>query len=166
MALSETARCRWACKPLYGMIFRQLEHDSKPSRGITRGVHFIEQFLLFEGVHAGPEARIAVPNELIFGDEALEWLVHQLFAGLHIVKDFLAKSKEAPVDPQIGIDNGLNAGNRAVFTQANYVERLGRLHAEEAGNLVLGIKVLHVGIKIQVGQAIAVVGQEDLFPFR
>src|SRR6185436_14286336 len=53
-----------------------------PPRGLAAGFHVVELLLVLEGVHAGPEARVSIGQQLLLLDQASERLLHELFAGL------------------------------------------------------------------------------------
>src|SRR5579883_647210 len=130
--------------------------------GLTTSIHVVEVLLLLEGVHAGPESFVLVGNELPLLDEALKWLLHQLFSLFNVVENLPLEDEESPVDPDIRAIDIADSVDRAVLNRGDDVERLGRLHRHETGYLVAATEVVEQSGKMQIGQSVGIVGQEDV----
>ena len=76
--------------------------------------------------------------------------------------------KNPPLIRTVAVINGVNSGNKIAIAllQRNQVIAEVGPDAEKAGDLVLFVKVVKLLGKRHVGQAIAVVRQEFLFPFQ
>src|SRR6185312_14276143 len=70
--------------------------------GRDRQVQFIQVLLVLKSVHALPEAAVFIGQQRFLLDQPLEWLPHQLFTGMNVVKNFAAHGEESAVDPNIG----------------------------------------------------------------
>src|SRR5262245_1485932 len=69
-------------------------------RSLAPGVHVVEGLLLLECVHTRPEPLVAVGDQLLEANEALEGFLHELFAVLDVIEDLALEGEEAAVDPQ------------------------------------------------------------------
>src|SRR5271154_1608737 len=67
-------------------------------RAIAPGLHAIERYLVFERIHAAPEAVPSEGGELALDDQTLKRLLHQLVALMNVVKNLAPQREEAAVD--------------------------------------------------------------------
>src|SRR5215471_12257541 len=129
-------------------------------------VEQVGQFLMFlEGVHA-PELIGPVAHELLFGYEPLEGLHDQLFARLDVVENLLPEREESGVDEEVGLAHSRNGAHRIVGIERDHVKALGRLGAQEAGDLSAAHEAIDLVGKGEAAQSVGVVRQENLFAFQ
>src|SRR6185503_2438047 len=125
-------------------------------------MHIVERLLLLERVHTRPEPVVAVRDQLLLADQALEGLIDELFAVLDVIENLTLEGKKAAIDPEICAAHVTNVTDERVVVQRNRMEALTRAHAEEAGDFVLPAELLDVLRQVEIREAIAVVGEEHL----
>jgi hypothetical protein len=139
-------------------------------RSFALVMQFFQLLKLLYRVHTSPKTVVRVANQLLLCDEALERLMNQFFAFVHVVEDLLAEYKEATVNPLICFGDMTNVGYQ-ISVQIHDVERGVGLNAHESGNFILVLNVLKHLRQRQIRKAIGVTGQEPflagkMFPDR
>src|SRR6185436_14397346 len=135
-----------------------------PPRGLAAGFHVVELLLVLEGVHAGPEARVSIGQELLLLDQATERLLHELFAGLHRLEDGPLEGEEPTVDPQAGFSGVPNLPDQAPLIHVDDVKRMARAHGQEARGHLAATEMVEIGRQVEIGETVRVVGHEDVVP--
>ena len=69
-------------------------------------VEFFKTLLIFESVHALPEACAFVCKQGSIVNQPLKRLPHQLVSWIDIPEDIVSKHKIAPVDPDVRLAEG------------------------------------------------------------
>src|SRR5262245_27660331 len=92
--------------------------------GVAARLHFVECLLVLEGVHARPESLVAVRDELLQTDEALEGLLDELLALLQVIEDLPLEGEESAVDPEIGTADVADVLDEAIAAERDGVEAL------------------------------------------
>jgi hypothetical protein len=128
-----------------------------PGRSALR-LQVFELLFVFESIHTAPETFIAVGKQLFLGNQALERFHNQFFIRSNILEYFGLKSKIAAVYPDIGLFDIGQRCYQVVFAHRNHMESLAGSDAQEAGNFLVSVKVVHEGRQVQVGQAVRVIG--------
>src|SRR5712692_9941712 len=90
------------------IVRRRIRVPNLPGR-FAAHMHLFQELPLLEGVHARPETVVSVRKQLLGGDQALEWLDHELFSRPHVVEHFAAECKEPAVDAHVRIGDVANA---------------------------------------------------------
>ena len=67
-------------------------------RRSTAAPQTFQLLFVFKCVHAGPEAVVAISDELVLVHEPLERFTHQLFFVANVVKDFFLENEVPAVD--------------------------------------------------------------------
>src|SRR5262245_35723327 len=129
-------------------------------RGGAPAVQGFQELPVPEGVHAGPEPVHPIGEELARADEPLERCFHQVLAVSDVVEDGRLEHEEPAVDPEAGLLGGPDVAHRAVGVHRDHVEGAGRSHTEETADLVGAAELFDVAGKIEVTQAVAVVGEK------
>ena len=101
-------------------------------------------------------------EQLIGLDQPPERRLDQLLAILEIVEDLGAEDEEAAIDPQIGVGGGLDAIDLAARLHLDEMQAERGAHCEETGDLAALLEGLDHGRQIDVGEAVAVIGEEHL----
>src|SRR5438093_5847820 len=127
---------------------------------VAAGLHVVERLLVLEGVHAHPEAFVAVRGQLLETDQPLEWLPDQLLTVFEIVEELALEDEEAPVDPETGLGHRPDIVDQSVTAERHRVEALARSDAYEAGDLILPAKALEIVPERKIRQRVAIVGEK------
>src|SRR5215208_6188624 len=85
--------------------------------GVAAGPQVVERDRVLVGVHAGPEALVAVGGELAVGRQALERLAleHRVLA--EVLQRARSQREEAAVDPVLGLRLLVEAGDAVVVAE-------------------------------------------------
>jgi len=136
-------------------------------RGRTRGLQFIQNLLVFKCVHALPKSFVARRPYLAFHDHALHGLIDELFSRLKVPENIFAQHVVAPVDPNVRVFHAPDRLYRTVFVHLHRVQTARSRLDGEKRNVAIAVRELvnHLR-KRKVGQAIAVVRQENLLSFQ
>src|SRR6266849_2936330 len=142
-----------------------LPHFPRRSAGCTKTLQLL---LVFEGVHACPEAVVRIANQLLLCYESVERLDYELLFVVDVLENLLFEGEKSSVDPYIPIINGMNLGDQATVSlvQRNQVIAEVRPNTEKAGDLAVLMKVVQLLGKGHGGKAVAIVRQKFLFPFQ
>src|SRR5262245_38011519 len=130
------------------------------------GAQALEMLLVFEGVHALPEAVVAIGNKLLFLNQSLEGFGDQFFVLADVLENPLIENEEPTVDSNAPIADGVNPRHEtavALVQRDDVVAEVGS-DAEEARDLVVLAKVLKLQGQRKISQTVAVIRQKDLFP--
>ena len=93
--------------------------------------------------------------------------VYLNYGTIQIAEDVLAEYKVTPVDPDVGFLHGPYGGHRVIFSQCNSIKTARSwLNGEEGGVAVPALKLVNHLRKGKVSQAVAVVGEKDIFSFQ
>src|SRR5215472_4328666 len=109
---------------------------------VPLGVEVVEMLLVLEGVHASPEAIVLISDELLFGDEAPEWLVDEFFAFLQVLENIFFENEVAAINAHGALGNIFDIGNQVAAVEGNEVVTEIGADAEEAGNFLVLAEVL------------------------
>src|SRR2546425_367435 len=131
-------------------------------RHLAARVQIVELLFVLEGVHAGPEASVLVREESVPLDQPAEGCLDELLARVHHIEDVSPEDEEPSIDPEAGIVGGLDACHPATVVGLNHMKRRGWTDAEKTRRCVTAADVVHVGRQMQVGQAIRIVGHEEV----
>src|SRR5581483_590989 len=107
-----------------------------------RAPEVVEQHGVLVGVHAVPEARVAIGAKLAVRREALERLALEDAVLGEIVEDAALEAEEAPVDPAVDPRLLVEAPHEAILTEIGHAELELRPHdgdRREAPPLAVGI---------------------------
>src|SRR2546422_3508131 len=132
-------------------------------RSPTFRVKLIELHLVFKRVHGREEALVRIRQELLPRNQTLEGLNHEFLAIMDMIEDLPTQHKEAAIDAEIGIGDRLDVGDLTVGTQSDRVEAEVRLYGEEASGLAAPLEHIDELGQAHVGEAVAVIREEDLF---
>src|SRR6476659_8046608 len=124
--------------------------------------HVLEDLLVLQRVHRAPETFMLEGKQLIGLDQPPERRLDQLIAILEVIEDLRAEDEEAAIDPQIGILGSAQAVDLAARLHIDEMQAEGRAHREETGDLAACLEGLNHGREIDVGEAVAVIGEEHL----
>src|SRR5215471_867477 len=86
----------------------------------------------------------------------------------YIIKDLFFEDKKAAIDAQVPIVNRMNVTYQAAIPLGNgycVITQI-RADAQEAGDLVLLMKVTDLFVEPQVAEAVAIVRKKFLFTFK
>ena len=61
-------------------------------------MQIFQVLLLLKGIHASPESLVRISNQLPFRDQAMEWLLDQVFPLLDVVENLPPEDEEAAID--------------------------------------------------------------------
>ncbi len=95
-------------------------------------------------------------------DQSLEWIQHEFFAGLHIIKDLTPHQKETVIDPNVGGVRWSKPLDPTVGCHVNQMKRERRADGEKACNLSAFLKAVDHCVEIDVAETVAVVGEKKL----
>src|ERR1017187_5346501 len=116
-----------------------------PGRRATR-IQALQMLPVLEGVHAGPKAIVGITNQLLFRQQAMEWLDDQLFFIAHVLENLFLEDKKPAIDAYAAVVDGMDPRNQAAVAlfQRNQMVAEIRPDTEKAGNLVLLMKVFEL----------------------
>ena len=118
--------------------------------------------VILEGVHVLPEPRMPHRDQAPLLDQPRERLHDQLLPLVEVVEDLLAEHEVPPVDPDVGRSTLDDALDPALGIGAGDVERGRWRHGDEARHRIGLLHALDQGGQVEVGQVVAVVGEEEL----
>src|SRR5690242_16267203 len=92
----------------------------------------------------------------------------QLFPLMYVIEDLLFEDEKAGIDTKITVVNRMNVAYQAAIPLGNGYRVITQIRtdAQEAGNLVLLMKVVDLLVKPQVAEAVAIVREKFLFAFK
>ena len=157
-------------RSLRSLLKRFYLHDAKVSTIALDGGSTLVLTLQLDGSGNGGlqlTYRLTAPlkihrhPEIDEGATPLEWLYDQFLTIAHVVKDLLFEYEEAAIDERRSIPDGVNTCHQATARLCrNYVITQVWHDAQEAGDLVLLVKMLQLLRKGKIAEAVTVVGQE------
>ncbi len=105
-----------------------------------------------------------ISGELLLVDQSLEGFPNQFFSWADIAKDVFFENKESTIDPNIGLVHVLNLLDIVLSIQCHNMIAQARLDTDETADFVLFEKMIELSGKRKIRQAVAIVGEEHLFP--
>ncbi len=135
----------------------QTAHGGVPPSYISSSV-----LLVLERVHRRPEAVVPEGHQPALLDQPPERLLDELLALADVVEDLPAEDEVAAVDPGRALANVADRLHRASVVGLHEVERVGRAHGEEGGDVVRRAEGLDELRERSVRQRVAVVGEEHV----
>src|SRR4026208_2291192 len=134
-----------------------------PPGTIVARLHAVERDLVLEGVHGRPVAAVTRRPQAFARDQAVERLLDQLFAFLHVFEDVPSPAEEAAVDPGIRSGYRLQAGHHVASVALHRMKALRWAHRNEAGDRLAPLEFGNVVVEREIAQAVRIVGQKHLF---
>src|SRR6267378_3477292 len=131
-------------------------------RDLAARIEVLEKLLVLERVQTRPETVVRVGEQLARGGEALERFRDQFLPGPHPVEDLPAKDEETTVDSHPHVLHVLDTLHASAVLEADEVEALCRGYAHEGSHSILPAEDVEHGRQRQVGNTVAVVGEEHL----
>ena len=132
-------------------------------RHLARLDELLEVLPVAERVHRGPEAVIAIAEDLVALDEPGEDVRNQVLARPDLVEDLPTEHEVAAVQPEIRLAHVLDAADLAASLEPDEVERVARgPYREERGELAAPPEPANEVREGGVRQHVAVVRQEDV----
>src|SRR5258708_19964588 len=125
--------------------------------------HLLEYLLVSEGVHCSPESFIPVRHKLPTIDEALEGLNYQLVAFLNVVEYLVGENEIPSIDPYVGFLTRAHLLHNALLIKFGKMKGDWRVYGYETTNLAALFETIDHVRQRCIGQAIAVIGEKNLF---
>jgi hypothetical protein len=100
---------------------------------------------------------VTVDSELALSDQALEGLLDEFIALFNDVENFRSETKKAAIDPEFGVGDLAESGDKAVVVGIHRMEALTGPHRDEARSNLPAPKVLDVLVEVKVRKPVRVV---------
>ncbi len=118
--------------------------------------------LILKSVHARPESVVNIGQQLLLIHKPLERFAHEFFVFPYVIEDLVFENEVSAVYPQVALIHRMDSRDQASIVQLNQVIAEPRLDAHKTSGPVVLPEMLDLLWERQVGEAVAVIGQEHI----